>query len=354
MDGQRYAKYRTPLLIVAGLLAVWGVLSLFDVSQMPYAGYQTDGNNTITQVASGSPAEAAGLQVGDYLQSVAGIPMEDTATRIRQPRARIGETRAYEIERDGETLTLALTYAELSGASKTSSYGGVLIGFCFLIFGLLPFLRVPNLRTFLLAMAGVCFSLSFFGGPNLTVYVWRMVVLGIVLTTTPIAFATLLHYMLVFPRRKALLAKSFMPWLIYGPAFLVLLFFWYRGLLQPPATSTLNVVSGMLIGLFILSYFGLSMGALVHSYVKATPEERARYGLRIVVFGALAGFLPILFIIGARLVAPQATIPGSSFFFLSLGLIPIFLALGAAKREQVDVSEEAASMVTGQPQPRIA
>ena len=96
------------------------------------------------------------------------------------------------------------------------------------------------------------------------------------------------------------------------------------------------MITGVLIGVFILGYFGLSLAAFVHSYVKATAEERRAQGLTYVLAGVLAGFLPILVVVLVGVVAPQVVIPGANFFFLTIVLIPISLALAVMKSDKAE------------------
>ena len=333
METTTYARYKTTLLIAAGIFVVWGILGIFDVGNLPFAGYQTDGNNTITRVIDESPAQQAGMQVGDYLRSIGGIAVEDAAALARRPRAAIGETRTFVVEREGETANLEITYAGLSGTNKALTFAAIVMGFFFIAFGLWPYLKAPNAPTLLLALFGLTLGVSFFGGPYIASYALRTSV-GIIITLLVVmGFATLLHFTLMFPKRKAMLGKRYMRDLLYGPAALIFLFLLYRGLFQPPATSTLNVITGILVGLFIFGYFGLSLAAFVHSYVKATAQERKDQGLTYVLAGVLGGFLPILGTVLIGLVVPSVVIPGGNFFFLTIVLIPISLALAVLKSE---------------------
>ena len=59
------SKYSTLLLIVGVLFIVWNILGIMDSKNYTYDGFNTDDNFTINKVEAGSPAESAGLQVGD-------------------------------------------------------------------------------------------------------------------------------------------------------------------------------------------------------------------------------------------------------------------------------------------------
>ena len=52
------SRYKAPILVIAALIIVWGVFGLIDVPNYSYNGYVTDGNNTITRVNAGGPAES--------------------------------------------------------------------------------------------------------------------------------------------------------------------------------------------------------------------------------------------------------------------------------------------------------
>ena len=333
MEANTYARFKTTLLVATGLFAVWGILGIFDVGHLPFTGYLTDGNNTITQITDGGPAQQAGMQTGDYIRSIGGIAVEDAGALARRPRAAIGETRTFVIERGGQTVSLDLTYSGLPTTNRALTFAAILMGFFFIGFGLWPYLKAPKASTLLLAIFGLTLGVSFFGGPYIASYAVRTAA-GIIITLLVVTgFATLLYFTLMFPKPKALLGKRYMRDLLYGPAAVIFLFLLYRGIFQPPATSALNVITGVLVGLFILGYFGLSLAAFVHSYVKATAEEREAQGLTYVLAGVLVGFLPILVVVLVGLIAPGVVIPGGNFFFLTIVLIPISLALAVLKSE---------------------
>jgi hypothetical protein len=75
------------MLVVGALFVVWGIVGLFDMANVPYHGYLTDPTNTVIRVDEGSPADAAGLAVGDRIASINGVSVEDTPALTRMPRA---------------------------------------------------------------------------------------------------------------------------------------------------------------------------------------------------------------------------------------------------------------------------
>lgn len=89
------------LKIAAVLFIIWGVLGLMDAKNYSYSGYSSD-NNKITQVRDGSPAEAAGMQVGDVMKSFDGISVTDSKAFSKRNRTEIGQTVEIVVDRNGE------------------------------------------------------------------------------------------------------------------------------------------------------------------------------------------------------------------------------------------------------------
>jgi hypothetical protein len=328
------SRFRKPLLVVAAVLVVWGVLGALDIRNQTYRGFVTDGNNTITQVTDGGPADVAGLETGDYVRSIGGIAVEDLAAAVQRSRPEVNEVRTFEVERDGQVLSFDLAYAALPASNALVRYGVVLVGFLFLVFGVWAFLAAPTRRTMLLAALGIAFSAAFMAGPYFASAAVRTAVGVVVLLMVVVGFAILTHFLLVFPRRKRTLERRGMTWIVYAPAAVVgCLSMWFL-VAQPAATSAVNVFFRALFGLFVVLYFGASLIALVHSYVKADARDRAASGLNLLLMGAVVGLGPSLVISIVGLVAPQIVVPGAQFFPLLIGFLPVTLALAAVKGER--------------------
>ena len=72
-----------------------------------------DGGATITKVMTGSPAEDAGLQVGDRIVAVAGEPVRTMASVVVALRARrVGEQVGMSVVREGATRDVRVTLRE--------------------------------------------------------------------------------------------------------------------------------------------------------------------------------------------------------------------------------------------------
>jgi hypothetical protein len=329
------SRYRKAALAVAAILVVWGVLGTLDIRNQTYSGFVTDGNNTITQITDGGPADVAGLEAGDYIRSIGGIAVEDVAAAIQRSRPEINEVRTFAVERDGQVLSFDLAYAALPMSNALTRYAAVLVGFLFLVCGVWAFLRVPTKRTLLLCMLGIAFSAGLMAGPYFTSAAVRTTVGIVVLLMIVVGFAVLSHFLLVFPRTKRALERRWMIWAVYSPAVVVgCLSVWFL-VAQPAATSALNVFFRALFALFVVVYFGTSLTALIHSYVKADAVDRVASGLNLLLAGAVVGLGPSLVISVIGLIAPQVVVPGAQFLPLGIGVLPVALALAAVRGERI-------------------
>ncbi len=331
MADQGRASYKTPFLIVGGLILLWGILGLLDLRNVPYAGFQLGPDNSVTRVYPGSPAEQAGMMVGDAVQSTGGIAIEDSRALSRRPRAEIGESRTIVVVRDGQTVNLDLSFSNQPGRNVALSVAGTLIGACFVVFGLLAYGTAQNRSTTLLALLGLAFGLTI-GGPYIASFGLRTAVGFVVLAGIVLGFAFLLHFMLEFPTRKQWLAKASATKILYAPAVLIALLFFYLLVFQPAGTGGLNRIVNVLVGLFVVGYFGFSVIAVVGTYRKATPEERTAAGLNFMLVGIVLGLLPLIISSIVNVIAPSVVLPAVDFYFLTLVLIPIALAMAAMKQ----------------------
>ena len=322
---------KTNYLIAALIVAIWGVMGVMDQSNVPYSGYFTDGNNTVNQVLADSPAEAAGLEVGDYITSSGGISVEDTKALSERPRAAIGETRTLTVERAGASVDVDITFTQLTGVSNMLAYIAALIGFCYLIFGVLPFTKAQTSNNRLLALMGIGLAFAFIPGPYMESYAVRTALGSVTLVAILFGFAFLMHFMVSYPKAKSWTEKSWASKAIYWPASLVSLIIVYIIVMRPDSTSGLNTAVSMMFGVFVVYYFGAAILAMFKSYAAAGPAERSSQGLSLMLIGVMVGLIPVTLASLVGIFAPQAVLPGSNFYFVTLGLIPITLYLAVSK-----------------------
>ncbi|MCP5119573.1 MAG: hypothetical protein GY953_52915, partial [bacterium] len=304
--------------IASTVVMIIAALGLLDLKNNSYSGFLANGGTAVTQVREDSPAAWAGFQVGDRIVNNAGIDTEDVYALFRQPRAEIGETRRYVVEREGvaKPLVLSVTFTELPARLKGLTLGAALIGLVFLVCGLSAYFRHPSRSSRLLAFLGVSAMLVFIALPYIPRATPRLIATLLPVVATTLMPALLLHFLLRFPRRRAFLDRKISGWLIYGPVAVVGVVAAVTLLVRPQLLSLAIAVATAVPVLHLL----FAIGVLIHSYVKADAAARIAHGLHVLLAGFILGLVPML--VGGFVSA----LPGSRFYFLTTILIPLSLA----------------------------
>jgi hypothetical protein len=318
------ANNKTPLLVFAAIVVIYGVLGWLDVSNYAQGGWATDPDNTVTQVLSGSPAEAGGLQVGDKITSLGGIAVTDAKAQLRRARPEVGETWEFVVERDGATMSLDITFGEPVAERKFLAHAGFLVGFCFIGFTVRAYMQKQSASTQALAIAGVLFSLVFITGPYFENYMVRSVDGAVGALLIWLGVASLLNFLLVHLRSGG-------NRLVYLPGVVAGLFIAWRVLATPEATTALNNFSNIFIGVIAAFYLLASLVTVYRSFSGATASERESQGLQLMLIGALIGLVPPVIGILAGVIAPQTVLPGQNFYFLTFIAIPIAWSMAVLK-----------------------
>ena len=152
---------KLPLLIIAALITIYGILGWLDVKNYAQGGWNTTPTNVVTEVLAGSPAEQGGLQAGDKILSLGGIATTDSKALLERSRPKIGETWEFVVDRDGTEVSLDVTFGEMVPERRFLAHAGFVVGFCFIGFTMWAFMKKQTDSTFMLALAGVLFSLAF-------------------------------------------------------------------------------------------------------------------------------------------------------------------------------------------------
>ncbi len=331
MSDSAAGKYKNHLLIFGALLAVWGILGWIDVGNVAQGGWAEDGNNTVTQVLAGSPTEAAGLQVGDHIISVGGIARTDAAAASRRGRPDVGETWEFVVERDGETTSVNVTFGELVPERKLLFHASFVVGFCFLIFTLRAYMQKQTEATMALAITGTFLCLGFLNGPYFENFTARSLNNGLSTIIIFLGIASLLHFLLIFPKRSGYLDRANAKRMLFAPGLAAGLFLAYRILATPEATSALNTFTSVFVGGVVAFYLLSSLITVYKSFSGSAAAERDSQGLNLMLIGTLAGLVLPLVAVVLGIIAPQVVLPGQSFYFLTFGLIPITWSMAVSK-----------------------
>jgi len=325
---------KTTFTILGAFVAIWAVLGFMDVSNNTTTGYSTDADNAVTTISEGGPGEAAGMEVGDVVQSVDGIDIEDSRALSRRPRATVGQVRTIVVDRGGETVDLSLTQAAQSSSQKVNSYIGILLGVVFLGMGLWAYFTTGTRAAYLLATAGVLFGVVFAGGPYLGTSALATIATVVGVVCIAMAFAVLLHFMIVFPDGT----EPDKRW-VYGPAALVGLLLAGLIVFEPDTSGGFDTVLQGVLFVWIVGYLGMTLFKMFRTWSRASAEDRSRHGLNALVIGTGLGLGLLLVSVVISIVLPSVTLPGAQWFVLALALVPICCGAAVVKSAAVSPQE---------------
>ena len=314
------------VLYLAGVLfIIWGIFGMMDSKNYVDVGFQTGDDNSVVYVEEGSPADTAGFMVGDVVKLNGGIDQNNNKELSMRPRAKAGDVREYVVERDGEEVTLSLTFTELNDKDKTLNMVGFVIGLLFILIGLWAAYKHKSSLARGFAIFSICFGFLFMSGPYLEPGFLRNLVNSISTTIVVFSFAFLMVYMLQYP------PESKKQKLVYVPALLISLLIWFLNFTQPEGSGTLNMVIRLFFAAVIIFYFLGSLITLIRKYTAASAEDKANKGMNLMLVGAVVGLLPILIYYTAGVISPGIDLPGNDYVFVTFLAILIFFAMALNK-----------------------
>ena len=315
---------KTPLMVFAAIVAVYGIFGWLDVANYAQGGWATGPESVVTQVLPGSPSEAGGLQVGDKIMSLGGIATSDADAQARRNRPKVGETWEFVVQRDGAEVALDITFGEPVAQRKFNAHASFVVGFCFIGFTLWAFMQRQTESTAALLLAGTAFSLVFIGGPYFESYMVRSLNNLVSVFIVWFGVAAILNFLLVHLRSGG-------NRMYYVPALAASLFIAWRILATPEATDALSNFANIFVGAIVAFYLIFSLVTVYRGYSGASASDRSANGLNLMLIGALVGFLPTIIGVVASIVSPQTVLPGQNFYLLSFIAIPIAWSMAVLK-----------------------
>jgi PAS domain S-box-containing protein len=295
------------------------------------------------RVATGGPAERAGVRPGDVLLALDDQEVQrPEQVQARLQLRRTGEPLRYSLLRADEKRALVVSVEPLRQGNLTLFYYLSLLGFFSLIVGTAVMLKRPPDRAALHFYA-ICllfflmYSTSYTGKLNLAD--WTLLWTDhLAILFLPVVF---LHFCLSFPERKLHSAR---PWLIpvaYLPALLLagaavasqVLFLTTGGETFWEITSAIDTAKPIYFG----ALFGLSFAILVRSY-RRTKSVLARKQMKWLVVGTGAGVLPFFALYAVPFaLGREPRLAMELAGYISLALIPLSLAYAVVKHRLMDV-----------------
>ena len=309
-------------------IALWGMAGHIDREGKGRFDplYQPD--YTVFYAPEGGTLASAGFQSGDSVISVEGIPVDELGMYSRWPRSLSrspGDSLTLVVGRDGRLVTGEILLREPSGGNSNLILGGVVIVLAFLAAGLFALFTTDSIHAVRLAYVGVALGA---GIPGPYLGSWDGIAMHFQVAVLVLWTLLLFRFFLLFPKPKGIARNKVATVVIYG-AWLVLL-----GTLVVELTfhPRFYHTFGPLYGLLMFVYSSMAVAALIHTLVKTPIEQQRASGVRLILVGVIVGLLPTVIAIIDWFFLWNIDIPGSGWFPLALGAIPISLAMAVRKQ----------------------
>jgi hypothetical protein len=215
---------------------------------------------------------------------------------------RVGESRLFELERDGQTVSAQVVYGAPTRSPVAAGVRNLLVSLAFVGFGLWALFTVRTSLAWSVALIGVTFAVGAASGPHLGP--WQGLAEHIQITSGLLCAILMLSFFVTFPRPKKVSGSPWARRTVLG-AFYAYVALLVVELIVHPA---LYMVYGIVFVFLIIPLLLLSLVAVGHSAVKCTADERRETGLNLVLLGLAIGMvIPIVapLVSGALSFAPD-------------------------------------------------
>jgi len=316
--------------VLAVLFIILGFMGYLDFKNYTYLGYESN-DYQVTKVEADSPAAEAGMMVGDQMKTVNGMDVRDPKTWDSFSRAKVGDTRTFVSDRNGEEVSYTLTYASQPAKDLLGNRLGWTVGLIFVLMALWAYSKNKTWASLMFAFFALGFGSSFLGGPYIEADALGDFVGTVRFTFVLLAFAFLVAFLLNYPDKDPFLDKKNANMILFGPPVLLSLIILVLEVFDPTSSSMLNTTMDMLFLLFILFYFGWAILKMIKRYKGADSATRESTGLGMMFWGTIIGLVPILLVIIVDNLAPTVSLPGEDFIFLTMVLVPTSFAMAINK-----------------------
>lgn len=331
-DGAEKRRWQQDLLwAIAAIVLGIGILGLIVQLRSGHPGWNGTLDNdrfVVTRVFEGGGAERAGIQEGDVITGLDGTALPEWWALSQSPG--VGDTHVLSIERAGQSLEVDLTFEGLPPRLSLLVVLFFALALVILASCLWAYLEMPSATSRCLALFGLSFCLAFlqFPAEGGAQRLWGSLLPPLIV----LGFAFLVHFLLLFPKHRPLLDKSWGLKLVYFPAVVVAVVF--------VANHFLEIGLDRLIYPFAMGYLALAAVLVIHSYKTATRQVRTEQGLGLMLGGVILGLLPPLAWLLAKVypIDLAMVLPLVDFYPLTLGLIPITFSFAAVRGQKTTVA----------------
>ena len=327
MDNNTLRRHRK--VVVAGfvVIVVWGAACLFDRSGQGHTDPLFEPDYTIQHAPENGTLAAAGFQQGDSVVSVEGIPVVELGMYSRWPRSlsrRPGESLTMVVERNDQLVSGNIVFRARSSGNVKMSLGAMAIILSFVGGGLWALFSTQSIHAVRLAYIGLALGA---GVPGPYLGSWDGAATHFQIAVLVLWTLLILRFFVRFPKLKRIGQSGLATGLIYG-AWAALLFCLVLELVfHPRLYHTFGPLHGLLMFVFSI----LAVAAVIHTMVTTPRDELHASGMSIILVGAVAALVPTLVAAIDWMFLWNFDIPGSNWFPLLLGVIPLTMAWAVRK-----------------------
>ena len=331
MDHQTIHRHRTIAVVATIAILAWSAAGFFDRLDDGRFDPLFEPDYTIQHARDGGTHALAGFQNGDSVISVEGIPVVDLGMYSRWPRSlsrQPGESLTLVVQRDGQLVSGDIVLREPSAGNSKLILGGTMILLAFVCGGLWALFSTHSVHAVRLAYIGLALGAAM-PGPYLGS--WDGLAAHLEVAALVTWTMLLLRFFLLFPEPKRVGQNRFASALIYGAWSLLLITLVVELIFHPRFYHTF----GPLYGFLMLVYSVLAVSALVHTLVKTRRDEKRASGMRIIFMGVVIALVPTAIAAIDRMFLWNFDIPGSNWFPLMLGAIPVTMAMAVRRHTRM-------------------
>ncbi|MCZ6807922.1 MAG: PDZ domain-containing protein [Deltaproteobacteria bacterium] len=300
MSSRRTAKRSWVVASIMLLTLAWWVFGVTGTLRLGMVGVEVE-DDYITRVLPDTPAERAGLRVGDRVAAIEGD----------EGMIEVGRTLEYLVERDSFFERIVLQAASWHGTQRNVMLATIAMGLLHLLCGAAAWFYAPGKAGNLFALFCATTAVHWSGFRPATSDVNEWAFVSVLLLGTGFAASFLLHFTLVYPRPWSLEARRVTRAVLYGPPVLAFLVAVVSVALHGgPMSSGLQAVFFMLTNIPGYLFSLLALVVIGVRIRKADATERRNSGLNVMLVGMLAAYVPYLLVMLLEVVAPSVPIPG--------------------------------------------
>jgi len=340
-DPLNHPLLRLPVLLFVALTVFMLFPGSRDLVRLPYSGIETL-NLVVQNIDPSSPNASKTIQRGDVIVSVDGKRVRNyNHYRYLTSLNRNLSPQTYALARDGANVSAEVEYVAVPSSIVHRQFGRILVGFTFLLTGLLVLLRRADAIGFLFSLncTILCYLLSdrpVFPSPILQIAAELFD--DAVILFFPAVF---LHFFLVFPERAQAPAKRQRirrAFLVYG---LPVVLFAASSILAIGSFLLLPMGAGVLRSILTVStvytvgYLVASLVAFIRSYRSSSVAQKQK--LRIAIAGTIVGMVPFLAMIVWRQIMPGTYTSYEFLCSLALAFVSISFAYAILKHDAIEL-----------------